>query len=100
MHKKAGIGKLEQRREDHLLALMYTRTKDGQYIDNTIRVTRQAEAVLLTVPRPLTNKLTKAPTYKGSKLWNSQEVSIRQLLSRQDLQNQLQIDRKHREEGN
>jgi hypothetical protein len=100
MHKKAGIGKLEQRREDHLLALMYTTAKDGQYIDNTIRVTRQAEAVLLTVPRPLTNKLTKAPTYKGSKLWNSQEVSIRQSLSRQDLKNQLRIDRKHREEGN
>ena len=78
MHERAGLDQLEMRREFHLLTMMYSRAKDENYIDNTLRQTRRAEAVLLSVPRPHTNKLTNAPVYKGATAWNKLPVTIRQ----------------------
>ena len=96
MHKKAGLDLLSKRREDHLLSLMYTRTKKENYVDNTARVTRQAGAPLLKLPRPLTSRLTRAPIYRGGKLWNELSVTVRQALSKADLKNRRRLEAKEK----
>ena len=77
MHETAQIDQLKTRREIHLLTLMYKRAKDPYYIDKTIRTTRTAKGTLLRVPRPKTNKLTKAPIFAGSTLWNALPHGVR-----------------------
>ena len=87
MHEKAGVDYLKQRREQHLLALMYRRSYEEEYVDNTIRVTRQSTSRLLKVPRPKTDKLTRAPVYCGSKLWNELPTRIRDIKTMLGLKN-------------
>ena len=87
MHERANVEYLEERRENHLLSLMYNRAKDDNYIDNTTRKTRMADAVVLKVPKARTNKLKKAPIYKGSVLWNNLPPRIRQAKTRLELKN-------------
>ena len=93
MHERANVEYLEQRREAHLIALMYNRTKEDQYRDDTVRNTRAAEAVLLKVPKAKTNKLTKAPIISGSTLWNGLPVRIRQAKSKLELKNLVKLHR-------
>ena len=50
MHNRANVELLEQRREAHLLALMFGRTRDLTYRDDTNRVTRMAGAEVVKVP--------------------------------------------------
>ena len=71
LHDKAKIDQLATRRNIHLLALMYRRTKEPDYVDLTNRRTRTADGITLRVPRPKTNRLIKAPIFAGSKLWNA-----------------------------
>ena len=85
MHSTAGVDYLEQRREAHLMALMFNRKDDDRYRDNTERKTRGADAVLLKVPNLRTNKARKAPIYSGSTLWNRLPVRLRQAKSRLEL---------------
>ena len=82
MHTISGVEYLEQRREAHLIALMFNRTKDEEYRDDTQRKTREADAVLLKVPNFKTNKARKAPIYSGSTLWNQLPVRLRQAKDR------------------
>ena len=77
MHEKAKLDQLSIRRDVHLLTLMYKRAKETEYVDHTIRKTRTAKGTLLRVPCPKTNKLTRAPIYAGSKLWNTLPHTIR-----------------------
>ena len=42
-------------------------------------------APLLKVPRPQTNKLKKAPMYKGSNLWNNLPARLRRAKSKLEL---------------
>ena len=91
MHNEAGVQYLAERRDAHLLALMLDRTKDPQYTEPHVRVTRQTMAPLLAVPKPKTNKLTWAPVYRGSKMWNELPATIRKAISRLDLKNLLKL---------
>ena len=72
----------------------WNRSQDPKYIDSTTRVTRRAEATILRVPVPRTNKLKKAPIYNGSTLWNNLPVKVRKSGSPLELKNLL---RRHRE---
>lgn len=83
MHKQASIDDLETRRMKHLLALMYDRAQEEEHIDNTIRITRQGTAALLTVPHPRTRKMEISPKYNGSTLWNELPSGIRNTNTRQ-----------------
>ena len=56
---------------------MYKRTKEPQYRDLLSRQTRMGDGPLLRVPRPRSNKLAKAPVFKGSKMFNELPSAIR-----------------------
>ena len=81
MHTKAGIAKLALRREIHLLTLMYKRSFQEEFLDQTPRITRQGRSKTLKVPNPKTNKLKNAPIYNGSTLWNNLPARIREATS-------------------
>ena len=93
MHTRASVETLELRRENHLLSLMFNRAYDDRYRDQTVRHTRRAEAIMLTIPRARTNKFEKAPIVMGSKLWNDLPVVVREAKSKLQLKNLI---RKHR----
>ena len=82
MHNKARVNFLKERREEHLMTLMYLRAQDNIYQDNTERITRQAEATLLHTPIPKSTKYMKAPICTGSKNWNNLPVQIRKCKTR------------------
>ena len=82
MHELAKVEYLEQRREAHLMGLMFNRTRDPMYRDDPTRVTRQGDAVLLKVPKANTTKFMAAPIFKGSTTWNRLPVEVRQVESR------------------
>ena len=82
MHEVAGVNYLEQRRDAHMLGLMYNRTKDQKYRDDRVRTTRQGDAVLLKVPRANSTKFMNSPIFRGSTMWNRLPVELRQVESR------------------
>ena len=85
MHNRATVEYLEQRRENHLLALMFIRTWEDEYRDDNPRITRRADAVMLKVPRARTTKLTKAPILMGSKIWNDLPPEVRNAKTKLEL---------------
>jgi hypothetical protein len=93
MHLKAIVETLEIHRQEHLLSLMYGRTKQQQYIDIPNRCTRQGMAPLLKVPIPTTNKMTRSPCYAGSVLWNGLSPNVRHAPTKFDLKNSLKATR-------
>jgi hypothetical protein len=88
MHTKAEIDYLEVRQKKPI-TLMMDRCKDNQYLDNTERTTRQRNAVILRIPQAKTNKLLRAPIFKGSTLWNKQPIQIRNANNRLELKKSL-----------
>ena len=93
MHTAARVDYLEIRRENHLLALMFNRAWDDQYRDTTARITRQADAILLTVPRAKTAKYAKAPIVLGSRIWNDLPVTVRTAKTKLALKNGIKAHR-------
>ena len=89
MHDRANVETLDLRRKGHLMALMYERTHDPNYIDNTPRVSRRAAAKMLKVPKPKTNRLKKGPKYNGSVKWNDLPPKVRQAKTKLELKNLL-----------
>ena len=77
MHELGKLDTLTVRRDIHLLALMYKRATNPEYVDNTKRKTRTTTGTQLRVPHPKTDKMTRAPVYAGSKLWNTLPQTIR-----------------------
>ena len=77
MHEKAKVQYLAQRRETHLLSLMFKRSFQTEYVEANNRKTRQSEGRILAVPHPNTNKYKKAPRYCGSKMWNELPFRVR-----------------------
>ena len=77
MHDQAKVNYLSERRNLHLLNLMYDRSLESEYIDNRPRITRQGDATLLNVPHPKTRKLEAAPIYMGSVKWNELPPRVR-----------------------
>ena len=93
MHDKANLDYLVDRRDSHLLSLMYRRARETQYIDDTKRNTRRADSTLLKVSKPSTNKLIKAPNYKGSIMWNNLPAKLRAASSYLEFKNSLRVHR-------
>ena len=82
MHDLAKVQYLEQRREAHLMGLMFNRTRESGYRDDRARITRQGDAVLLKVPKANTTKFMNSPVFKGSTMWNQLPVEVRQAETR------------------
>ena len=93
MHDRAKVETLQHRRENHLLSLMFMRTTEDNYIDTTVRRTRRADAVMLTVPRARTNKFGRAPIVMGSRMWNDLPVAVRRAKSKLQLKNLIRMHR-------
>ena len=93
MHAEAKVDYLEDRRDLHLLTLMYSRATDDTYKDRVARVTRRADAVMLRVPRKQTNVLAKAPVCGGSVMWNDLPARVRRAGTKIGLKN---LVRQHR----
>ena len=91
MHTKAGLSVLAVRQEIHLLSLMYKRSLDTTYLDQTPRITHRGGGKTLKVPKPKTNKLLKAPIYKGSTQWNELPIRIREATSFIALKNMVRF---------
>ena len=53
-HERAKVEYLDQRRDNHMLTLMFNRTKEKQYVEYNARATR-TDAVILRTPRAHTN---------------------------------------------
>ena len=82
MHERANVTFLKNRREEHMMMLMYDRAKLKMYRDETERKTRQAEAILLKVPQAKSTKFNKAPVCKGGTGWNKLPHAIRNATTR------------------
>jgi sarcosine oxidase/L-pipecolate oxidase len=78
MHDGAKLDYLADRTEAHLLDLMRICSINDKYIDNKKRVTRAGESTRLTVRRPLTNKLMKAPIFAGRTARNNLPYEIKE----------------------
>ena len=89
MHTEANVPMLLERGDTHLLTLMLDRTNYAAYLDVAARPIRQSSAPLLKVPRPITNRLNKAPIYRGSKAWNELPPMVRIAKSRLHFRNLL-----------
>ena len=76
-----------------MLSLMFNRTREDRYRDDTPRTTRSADAVILKLPKAKTSKLSKAPVVMGSKLWNDLPAGVRNAKTRHELKN---LVRRHR----
>ena len=70
MHNGVGLDTLDIGRNLHLMTLIYKSASDDKYIYHRKRVARRGAATLLRMPNPRTYKLTRAPMYKGSDMWN------------------------------
>ena len=77
MHQTAKVAYIGERQEYHLLTLMYDRAHCDAYKAVPNRSTRQTEAVTLRVPKPKTGRLTRAPVYRGSRMWNDLPTNVR-----------------------
>ena len=82
MHDRAGVTFLKKRRHEHLMMLMFSRSREMSYHDTTVRTTRQADAVLLRAPTAKTTKYMRAPIYRGSVEWNKIPHQIRNIRTR------------------
>ena len=60
------------------MLLMYKRASNTRYIDHTIGIMRRGTVILFRVPNPATNKLTRAPVYKDSVMWNNLPAKTRE----------------------
>ena len=70
MHYEAGLTKLKYRRIQHLVNLMYHRSKCDQYLDKRDIRTRQFDKVKFKVLNPIVKKAFKSPNYLGAQLWD------------------------------
>ena len=77
LHSKAGIDKLELRRNKATLLLAHNRSTDIDYIDPRGINTRAHGAPILVVPRCKTGQAQRAVGYRSSTAWNRLPPEIR-----------------------
>lgn len=68
--------KLQERRDTHLLNLMYGRSKQMAYRDLRDIPTRTHQGCPLYIPKPKVNAYMKSPLYRGGTLWNNLPAKI------------------------
>ena len=61
-----------------MAGLMYKRAKIDEYLDTRQLPTRLHDKIIMRTPVPRTNKLSGAPIYLGSKLWDNLPGSLQQ----------------------
>ena len=76
-----------------MLTLIFNRTREDGYRDDSARVTSLGDAVLLRTVRTNTTKMLHAPLVYGAKLWNGLPVQVRNARTKFELKNLI---RRHR----
>ena len=77
LHRLASLNTLEDRRNAHLLNLMFDRKDDPYFCDNRNLPTRRFDATILKVPQFHKATSKKAVAYRGATSWNSLPPDIR-----------------------
>ena len=72
MHTSSGVPKLERRRQELLLSLMYKNSHEAKWVDERprARVTRSINKIRFTTQRHNSALYTKSPLYRGCVLWD------------------------------
>ena len=82
LHRLASLNTLEDRRNAHLLNLMFDRKDDPYFCDNRNLPTRRFDATILKVPQFHKATSKKAVAYRGATSWNSLPPDIRRIPSK------------------
>ena len=70
MHSAAKVTELKYRRAQHLVNIMYHRSKFDKYLDKREIQTRQFAKIKFKVINPVVKKAFKSPNYLGAQLWD------------------------------
>ena len=72
MHTSSGVPKLERRRQEILLSMMYKNLHEANWVDANPRerVTRSLNKIRFTTLRHNSALYTKSPLYRGCVLWD------------------------------
>ena len=70
LHILTGVNSLKDRAKNHLLKIMYKRSRLTYYLNNDPRPTRAFNGPILDVPFPNNELLKKSVLYRGSTFWN------------------------------
>ena len=70
LHRRCKCDKLELRRNEHLLSLMYRYTRDPDNLVVDVRVLRSNSKRKIKLQRPKDNLYKKSPLYRGNLLWS------------------------------
>ena len=70
LHQKAKLTTLKLRRVQHLLSILYHRSKKDKYLDLRPIVTRQFDKIKFKVLNPIIKKAFLSPNYLGAQLWD------------------------------
>ena len=79
IHRLSKINHLEDRRNSHLLKLMYTRKDNVKYRDQRDMRTRRFDGISLKVPNFVSATSQKSIWYRGATSWNQLPAAIRNL---------------------
>ena len=77
--QSAGINKLCDRADTHLLKLMYKRAQNDLYLDHTEGRTRLHDAPVLDIPFPNNELFKKSIIFQGATAWNALPPHIRNI---------------------
>ena len=70
LHKQTKTSFLNQRRETHLLNLMFRKKNDTDLLDLRLLNTRQHDGIIFKIPHPNLQKFQRSTFYRGAQLWN------------------------------
>ena len=79
VHREAKLNLLKDRRDSHLVTLMFQRAYDTEYVDDRELPTRLHDNKTLTVPRPNNSVFTKSVCFRGATMWNDLDPSFKQI---------------------
>ena len=89
LHETCNIAKVDLRRKMHLLLFMYKQKTNVNIINSRVINTQLHNALLFTNEKPNSEKYKNNVLYKGSILWNSHTVEVRNFQSYDYLTNLL-----------
>ena len=70
MHRDEHLDKLVYRRNRQILRLMYQRSRKPECVVIPPRILRNEDKIKLLTRRPVKDIYTKAPYYRGARLWD------------------------------
>ena len=96
MHAEANVPLLKLRRIEHLLELMYRRSKEPDRLDDRKLPTRQFDKIKFKVDAPQVRVSFKSPNYLGSIVWDKLPLETQ---SSPDIANFKKRIKRHAREG-